>query len=342
MSRKKAKGQGQRGKNGVTTPMSKPLTAVIEGQHEVEELARALDQPQAIGSMIALRLNASEIAVARAAIAAGAWRVVCPAARYVEPVTEHLLDSLQACGIPVVRMIGSSDIALTRSQLAAECLRLEQLDRVLWVDSDQAMYWEDAVRLFLSPRDVITAVAVTRSPQIKRKLLIRFGDGVPAPKALVLGAGGGEVQIKACGFGSIVTSRRALEKASQLSDVVRFEDTVFRACFMPMVMHSDDGAEWLSEDSAFCHRLSLAGVSVWADTRIRTVHVGSMPWQWHHLLVDALWQGPASVTFTDDSGESEDVPAAPSIPSDAHLSGARRSDEAEEAEEAPDEPGGAG
>lgn len=190
------------------------------------------------------------------------WLVLCPASRYVEHEVEDFLQQLQRAGVSVFRAIGSSDIARARSTLASWVLegRFGEVERVLWVDSDQPMRLATAARLLQSEHDFITAIAPARTED---RLLIDLAEPL---KELVLGEGE-PFEIRRCGFGAVVTSRRTLESVRDGMDAVQGG---WYPLFLPMV--SPEG-EYLAEDYAFCERAKAAGIKLYADPQAPSSHV---------------------------------------------------------------------
>lgn len=188
--------------------------------------------------------------------------VICPAARYIEWETEECLRALLAAGASVYRAIGSSDIAQARSVLAARALAGDfgACDAVLWLDSDQTLSVAGATQLLSHGLDMVTAVAPHR--QLDRLLL----DPLTAPEEVVLGAPG-LLELRACGFGSVVTTRAALEGVAAIAEGTRHG---WPASFLPLVVEG----EYLAEDYAFCHRARAAGFRIFADLSVESGHVG--------------------------------------------------------------------
>lgn len=197
------------------------------------------------------------------------WLVLCPASRYVEPEVEDFLQQMRSAGVTVFRALGSSDIARVRSQLASYVLegRFGQVDRVLWIDSDQPMTVATAGRLLQSGHDFITAIAPAR---MEDRLLIDLAGPL---EDLVLGVGE-PFEIRRCGFGAVVTSRRALEVVRGSMDAVQGG---WWPMFLPMV--SDEG-EYLAEDYAFCERARAGGVKIYADPQAPSSHIARRVRTW--------------------------------------------------------------
>jgi hypothetical protein len=83
---------------------------------------------------------------------------------------------------------------------------------------------------------------------------------------LVLGEGD-PFEVRRCGFGAVVTSRRALEAARGSMGAVQGG---WWPMFLPTV--SDEG-EYLAEDYAFCERARAGGVKLYADPQAPSSHI---------------------------------------------------------------------
>jgi hypothetical protein len=215
------------------------------------------------------------------------WLVLCPAARYVEPEVEDFLQQIQRAGVAVYRAIGSSDIARVRSMLGSYVLagRFGPVERVLWVDSDQPMTLATAARLLQSEHDFITAIAPARMED--RLLIDLFAE---PPDGIVLGAGD-PFEVRRCGFGAVVTSRRTLEAARGSMDAVQGG---WWPMFLPTV--SDEG-EYLAEDYAFCERARAGGVPLFADPQAPSSHIARRVRTWEDC---ANFKGVPHVRLTRD------------------------------------------
>jgi hypothetical protein len=189
--------------------------------------------------------------------------VLCPAARYVEWETEECLRAYERHGASVFRALGSSDIAQTRSVLASRALAgsFGPWDQLLWLDSDQTLAVEGLQRLLSHELALVTAVAPSRAQD--RLLLDLLGP----VEELVLGQGE-PFEIRACGFGAVVTSRALLESVAARETLTQHG---WWPLFVPMVTAED--REYLAEDYAFCRRVREAGHVLYADPQVESRHV---------------------------------------------------------------------
>jgi GT2 family glycosyltransferase len=62
--------------------------------------------------------------------------------------------------------------------------------------------------------------------------------------------------------------------------------------FYPLLV---DG-EYLGEDFAFCHRLKLAGIKLYSDTRIKLSHIGKYSYS-YNFLNSGIKEEPTTVNY---------------------------------------------
>ena len=223
--------------------------------------------------------------IARVEAERAGWRVVVPAFDHIVPDVEHMLDMLQRNGITVIRYVGNSDIARARSLMGSQMLADESVKRILWIDSDQLLDARDCVRLLLSRREFVTAVAPQR--KMAGKLLIDWGPQ-GSPESVKIGKDGGEYRAFRCGFGAVAMDRSVLEKAAQDLPQVTCDRQVFYPMFLPSIREDDQlptGWAYLGEDYAFCERVAEAGVQLFVDTSLRVFHFGRHPFAWEDCLL---------------------------------------------------------
>lgn len=169
----------------------------------------------------------------------------------------------------------------SRNRLAARAVA-EGYDRVLWLDSDIAFGPDLLERLSADMdegREFVSGVYFRRRlptrPVILKGLDWYTDDQgwATADAEVYEDYPRGEVfPIAGCGFGAVMMSTKLLTRV-----IDRFHVPVFTP--LPM----------LSEDYAFCWRLSQIGVEMFADSRIELGHCGL------HVYTEADWVGEREV-----------------------------------------------
>lgn len=203
------------------------------------------------------------------------WLVLVPVYSSIVPAVERALGRLEHSGVGVWRSEpGQSDLPRCRSQLLEQALG-SGAERILWVDSDVEFVPADALRLLGSHHDFIAGAYPAKT---EPRLCLDAG-GQP----LVIGEGGGLVEIQSSGFGFVALSRELSERVAASVPTVEepapFTGTTrWRPAFCPFIEEQPDGTHrYLGEDYAFCARARKLGATLWLDTRVRLVHWGLLP-----------------------------------------------------------------
>jgi len=217
--------------------------------------------------------------------------VLVPVGGAVEPECEAGLVELERRGIPVRRIRGHSDIGRGRSQIATQALA-DGFDDLVWIDSDVA-FAPDAVERLLGHAQ-LQVVGGVYPMKGKRSLPIR---PTKVPMDLVLGEGGGLVEVIYLPAGFLLTRREALEAIRSQLALPRCDDADgvgIVPYFLSLVVPTEEGGHrYLSEDYSFCHRAREVGIPVWLDCAIRLGHVGRYTYQWE----DAGQDRPLYATY---------------------------------------------
>lgn len=199
-----------------------------------------------------------------------------PVANVMEPECEASLQKLRARGIKVRVFRGASAIDQARSLMAHDALK-DGFTELLWVDADIAFEPSDVDMLLAHDKPFVCGVYPKKGV---RSLACHT---LPDTRELVFGEGGGLVEIlyAAGGFTLVRSSVYTLLKEKLALPVCNAQfGAPFVPYYLPLVKETDAGAWYLAEDFAFSERARQAGVSVYADTRIRLRHIGRYAYQW--------------------------------------------------------------
>jgi hypothetical protein len=204
--------------------------------------------------------------------------VYVPVHESVRTDTYHSLRGLEDLGIRVDYSKGASAIDLTRSMLASSAI-LENLESMLFIDSDMKFSPEDAVKLLMSPEPVIAGVYAAKKLG-DGQLNVDFGPDCPEVKLGEWAEKPYPVHKIGAGFLRI--------KVDFLKRMIRKLDLPFCRMahgfgwpfFQPVTVDQGDGPTYLPEDYAFCWRCCQVGEPPQADTAFRLYHLGEYPYGW--------------------------------------------------------------
>lgn len=134
-------------------------------------------------------------------------------------------------------------------------------------------------------------------------------DRQPAPlievgQKILLAPGESLAPVKYLATGFMAVSRRVMEAlGSSLSDQMMMRTTPlpFRPFYMQMAIpHESEGLLYLSEDFAFCYRVTEAGFGIWLDPTIRLGHVGTHMFRLEDYFQDSHPAMPISMEQGED------------------------------------------
>ncbi|MGH7139506.1 MAG: sulfotransferase, partial [Pirellulales bacterium] len=226
---------------------------------------RALDiTPQAVPVSAYLTGSTREGAVRKCA-------VLVPALRYIEPECEDALAELERRGYSVIRMRGCSSIDQARSVLATVALD-EGFDETVWIDADTQFNPDAVDRLRSHAVPIVAGLCARKGPRLGLAV-----GAMPGARELLLGEGGGLVEVLYAGTGFLLVRREVYTAIQQrLHLPICDEDKAHRAIpfFMPMLEDWGGRMSYLNEDYAFSRRARLCGYKIMADTSIRLWHIG--------------------------------------------------------------------
>ncbi len=204
--------------------------------------------------------------------------VYVPVHRFVDTDTYHCLRGLEDLGVRVDYSKGASAIDVTRNILASDAIR-EDLDSILFIDSDMMFDPADAVKLLMRPEPVI-AGAYAAKKLGNGQLNADFGPGVesirmgewaaePTPCYKV---GAGFLRVK-------VAFLRRMRDELKLP-LCRVAHTHAWPFFQPAIVEEEGETRYLGEDYSFCWRCRQVGVAPLVDTSFRLYHIGDYAFGW--------------------------------------------------------------
>jgi GT2 family glycosyltransferase len=175
------------------------------------------------------------------------------------------LMALKVVGDPCEKYFGMNSLIYdTRNQIAQTAIR-EEIDRVLWLDSD--MEFEPDLMERLSARidegrEFVTGLYVSRKepirPTIFRSMeILDTEEGRKAIAPTYEDYPESEVfEIDACGFGIVMTTVKLLKDVTE----------AYGLPFTPVFGYG--------EDLSFCMRARELGYKIWCDSSIKLGHIG--------------------------------------------------------------------
>lgn len=179
-------------------------------------------------------------------------------------------------GYEVRRYPSSAAVDRTRCDMATLALR-DGFDEIMWIDSDVTFEPDAIERLRGHDLPLVAGLYPKKGVQDFAVHL------EPGTAELVVGEGGGLVDVRYVGAGFVLAQRMVFD------DVQRhFSLPICNArfgapsvpYFLPMVVADGDGYWYLGEDYAFCERARQAGHKIVVDTTIRLGHVGKYTYGW--------------------------------------------------------------
>jgi len=204
--------------------------------------------------------------------------VYVPVHRFIDTDTYHCLRGLEDLGVRVDYSKGSSAIDVTRNILASDAIR-EDLDSILFIDSDMMFDPADAVRLFLRPEPVVAGVYAAKKLG-NGQLNADFGPDVAA-----IEMGEWATELTPChkvgaGFLRIkVDFLRRMRDELKLP-LCRVAHTHAWPFFQPVIALEEGETRYLGEDYSFCWRCRQIGVAPLVDTSFRLYHIGDYAFGW--------------------------------------------------------------
>jgi hypothetical protein len=207
--------------------------------------------------------------------------VLVPFRDHIEPSCDEGLRALESRGYVVRRVDASAAIDRARSEMATQALALaEGFDEIMWIDSDISFDADAVDRLRGLGFPLVGGLFAKRGVR-------QFGGFfLDETEELVLGEGGGPIEVRYIGTAFLLTHRRVYEDVARAFDLPVCNARVVPAVpyFLPMVLRQPDGGFWyLSEAWSFCERARQAGHKVMVDTSIRLLHLGRYGYGWEDV-----------------------------------------------------------
>lgn len=208
--------------------------------------------------------------------------VLVPIYRNLEPKTEECLYALQRLGYRVQTLRGGSQIDLVRSQMATEWL--SGYSETMWIDSDIVFNPESVDKLRSHKLPFVCGLYPKKGPK-------EFAcQWKPGTKEVVMGKGGGLLEIFRCGMGFTLIHSKVYEAIKRKLTIPEcdggYNGKRVTPYFLTMIAPGLDGKTptILSEDYSFCARANEVGYTPYADTTISLKHIGSHEYGWDNFL----------------------------------------------------------
>jgi hypothetical protein len=205
--------------------------------------------------------------------------VLVPYRGHIEPSCDESLRALEARGYAVRRVDSSAAIDRARSELATQALA-EGFDELMWIDSDIAFDPDAVDRLRSHGLPIVAGLFAKRGVR-------QFGCSfLDETEEIVLGEGGGPIEVRYIGTAFLLTHRRVYEDVARAFSLPVCNAKVVPVVpyFLPMVIPQTDGGFWyLSEAWSFCERARRTGHKVMIDSTIRLLHLGRYGYGWEDV-----------------------------------------------------------
>jgi hypothetical protein len=234
--------------------------------------------------------------------------ILVPFSTHIVPACEQGLIELQRRGYEVWRAGGYSAIDMGRSEMATKALEAG-FEETFWIDSDM-QFPPDAIDRIRSHSLAVTSGIVARKGV--RAICVQT---LPGTEKIVVGAGGGLIEVLYAGTGFLHVRREVYAAIQQKLALPLCNAQFGRPMvpfFLPMIVPwvgpscregrlpaaagetsnvqqpvtspsslPAEGTYWyLGEDYSFCERARQCGYKIMADTSIRLWHIGSYAYGW--------------------------------------------------------------
>jgi hypothetical protein len=210
--------------------------------------------------------------------------VLVPVGRAIEPECERGLSELTKRGYKVRAFPSTAALDVARSVAASQALA-DGMDDLVWIDSDIGFDADDLDRLCEHEASFTCALYPKRgAAELACHVL-------PGTAELLFGEHGGLTEVLYAGMGFCRIRREVfadIREKQSLPECRLGDKELFHPYFMPMMREpTSPGPMWyLAEDYAFCHRARLSGHPIFADTRIRLMHIGRYGYTWEDAMGD--------------------------------------------------------
>lgn len=236
--------------------------------------------------------------------------VLVPFSSFIQSDCEQSLKELERRGYQVRRVGGFSQIDQARNQLATDAL-LEGFEETLWIDSDIAFYPDDVEKLRQHHLPIVCGIYPQKG---KHSLACHMMPGTPST---VFGKDGNVVELLYAATGFLLIRREvylSVQRKLALPTTNEQFGKPMIPFFLPMIRPHDEGAWYLAEDYAFCHRARDCGFKIYADTSIRLWHIGTYRYGWEDAGLDRPRFASFTLNFKDRIQGDPPMPTADAGP----------------------------
>lgn len=199
--------------------------------------------------------------------------ILVPYLNTIEPECELGLKQLESSGIKVWRRGGCSAIDIARNEMVSYAVR-ENLESVLFIDSDIGFRPADAIKLLDRPEPVVCGVYSKKgTAELTSVFDCKFENVKKGNDYPLYYAATGFLRIKTFVLEQMI-------KDLQLPLCNTQWGLGFWPFFLPMIVSNGNDNHYLSEDWAFSKRLRQIGIIPIAVTSIQLQHWGRHGFTW--------------------------------------------------------------
>ena len=162
-----------------------------------------------------------------------------------------LVSYSQTRGIQVANINPKCSIIQMSRFLGVEAALSNNVDKILFIDSDQTFPHDALERLLKSGKDIIGAASLTRVEPIRYTCKDKDGNRIDFSQKT------GLHEVHTNGFPMTLIDAKVFEKIPKPYFNVSFKD-----------------GQWTGEDESFCHAAREAGYKIWIDADLKIGHLG--------------------------------------------------------------------
>ena len=159
-------------------------------------------------------------------------------------------------------LMNNAIIQDARNRMVADFMASGATD-LLFIDADISWEPEDAIRLALSPHDVIGGAYRQKREDAE---MYNIGGMKPGGQRLI--------EVDYLGTGFLKISRRAIEKLTKIHQDTKYQNRDGSDCYGLFDVEIANG-RITGEDALFCRRWNAAGGKVFLDPNMTLWHIGS-------------------------------------------------------------------
>ena len=208
--------------------------------------------------------------------------VLVPFAEKIELECESGLRELERHGYEVRRVRCSSALDRLRSQMASDALQAGFVE-FIWIDPEIGFRLADVEQLRSHTHPFVGAMIPLRG---QRGLDCSF---LPGTERIFFGPKGGLIELRHLGFGLTMTRQMIFEKVLKQFQFPICTDQSgrkFRPWFLPLLQDEGQGANYLSDQEAFCLRARQCGIRILADTTLCVSRMGNHGYSWEEVGIE--------------------------------------------------------